>query len=106
LEDSEILQALSSMIKQRRDSIEQFLKGSRNDLVEKETAEIDVIQEFMPNQLSAEEIEMEVDKAITEVVARSVKDMGKVMKVLVPRITGKADGKEVGERVKEKLSSM
>lgn len=103
--DSEFMQMLSSMVKQRKDSIDQFKKGGREDLVEKEEAELKVIQQFMPVQMSEEEIDAEIRKSIQEVGAVSIKDMGKVMKVLMPKLTGKADGKMVGDKVKERLSS-
>jgi uncharacterized protein len=104
LNEAETLQVLSAIVKQRKDSIEQFAKGGRIDLVEKETAELKVVQEFMPAQMSDEEVEAIIKKAITEINAVSVKDMGKVMKVLMPQLTGKADGKTVGEKVKALLS--
>lgn len=104
LSEPEVLQVLSALVKQRKDSIEQFARGNRGDLVEKETAELKVIQEFMPAQMSDEEVEAAIEKAIAEVQAVSVKDMGKVMKVLMPQLTGKADGKTVGEKVKALLS--
>ncbi len=104
LNESEILQILSVIVKQRKDSIEQFAKGGRNDLVEKEEAELKVVQEFLPAQMSAEEVEGVIKKAIAEAGAVSVKDMGKVMKILMPQLTGKADGKIVGEKVKAFLS--
>ncbi len=103
--DSEFLQLLSSMVKQRKDSIDQFKKGGREDLVEIEEAELKVIQQFMPVQMSEDEIDAEIQKSIQEAGAVSIKDMGKVMKVLMPKLTGKADGKMVGEKVKERLSS-
>jgi hypothetical protein len=105
LNEVEFLQLLSSMVKQRKDSIDQFRKGGREDLVEKEEAQLKVIQSFMPQQMSEEDIVREIDTAIREVGAVSIKDMGKVMKVLMPKLTGKADGKIVGEKVKEKLPS-
>lgn len=104
LTETETLQILSVIVKQRKDSIEQFAQGGRMDLVEKETAELKVIQEFMPAQMSDEEVESLIKKAIAETGAASVKDMGKVMKVLMPQLTGKADGKMVGEKVKALLS--
>ena len=104
LNESETLQIISSMIKQRKDSIEQFAKGGRTDLVEKEEAELKVVQEFMPVQMSDDEVENVIKKAIVEVGAVSGKDMGKVMKILMPQLTGKADGKMVGEKVKTLLS--
>jgi len=103
--DSEFMQMLSSMVKQRKDSIDQFKKGGREDLVEKEEAELKIIQQFMPVQMSEEEIDAEIQNSIQEVGAVSIKDMGKVMKVLMPKLTGKADGKMVGDKVKERLSS-
>jgi len=104
LNEAEILQVLSAIVKQRKDSIEQFTQGGRTDLVEKETAELKVIQEFLPAQMSDEEVEAIIQKTITECGASSVKDMGKVMKLLMPQLTGKADGKTVGEKVKALLS--
>ncbi len=103
-DEKEALQVFSSMIKQRRDSIEQFRNGKREDLAEKEEAELRVIQEFMPRQLSEAEIDGLIDKAIAEVGAVSVKDMGKVMKQLMPAITGQADGKAVSEKVRIRLA--
>jgi uncharacterized protein len=104
LNESEALQIFSAIVKQRKDSIEQFAKGGRTDLVEKEEAELKVVQEFMPVQMSDDEVENVIKNAIAEVGAVSVKDMGKVMKILMPQLTGKADGKMVGEKVKALLS--
>lgn len=104
LNESEMLQVLSSMIKQRKDSIEQFAKGGRTDLVEKEEAELKFLQEFMPAQMSEEDIDALIKKTIEEAGAVSVKEMGKVMKILMPKLTGVADGKIVGEKVKAFLS--
>ena len=105
LSDTEFLQLLSSMVKQRKDSIEQFEKGGRTDLVEKEQAELKVIEEFLPSQLSEADLDAAIAEAIREVGAQGVRDMGKVMKVLMPKVTGKADGKIVGEKVKARLSA-
>jgi len=105
MNEAEFLQLLSSMVKQRKDSIEQFQKGGREDLVEKETAELKIIQGFMPEQISEEDVDREIEMVIKEIGAAGIKDMGKVMKVLMPKLTGKADGKLVGDKVKEKLSS-
>ncbi len=104
LEDTEFLQAMAAMAKQRNDSIEQFKNGGRQDLVEKETRELKVIQEFLPSQLSEEEVGREIEAAIAEAGATGLRDMGKVMKILMPRLTGKADGKLVGDKVKARLS--
>jgi len=102
--ETEILQVLSSMIKQRKDSVEQFTQGGRPELAEKEAKEIEVIQGFMPKQLSSEEIDALIGQAIEETGATGIRDMGKVMKILMPRVMGKADGKAVGEAVKARLS--
>ena len=105
LNDEELLQVLSSIVKQRKDSIEQFREGGRLELVEKEEKELAVVQFFMPEQLSEKEIEAEIEKAIEDAGAVSIKEMGKVMKVVMPRLTGRADGKIVSEKVKAKLST-
>lgn len=104
LNEMEIMQVLAALVKQRKDSIEQFAKGGRQDLVDKEEAEMKVLQSFMPEQMSDEDVEALIKKAIAEVGAVSVKDMGKVMKIVMPQITGKADGKAAGEKVKALLS--
>jgi uncharacterized protein len=104
LNEAEFLQLLSGMVKQRRDSIEQFDKGGRPDLVEKEEAELKVIQEFLPAQMSEADLDAIIAEAIRETGAAGVRDMGKVMKVLMPRVAGKADGKAVGDKVKLRLS--
>lgn len=105
LNDAEFLQVLSGMVKQRKDSIEQFRLGKRLDLVEKEEAELKIIQEFLPQQLTHEEMVEEIEKTIKEVSATGAKDMGKVMRVLMPKLTGRVDGKMLGEMVKAKLSA-
>ncbi len=105
LDETEFLQVLSSMVKQRRDSIEQFQKGNRPDLVEKEQRELQVIQSYMPAQMTEEEILAEIDRAIGEVQAGGPKDMGKVMKVLMPRLAGRVDGRLASEKVKARLSA-
>jgi uncharacterized protein YqeY len=105
LTDAEFMQVLSSMVKQRNDSIDQFRLGGRTDLVEKEEAELKVVLEFLPVQLTEQEMIEEIDRAIGDVGAVTVKDMGKVMKVLMPKLTGRVDGKALGEMVKAKLSA-
>ncbi|MBP8979730.1 MAG: GatB/YqeY domain-containing protein [Syntrophobacterales bacterium] len=104
LAEAEFLQVLAGMVKQRRDSIEQFEKGNRMDLVEKETAELKIIQEFMPQPFSEEELTAVIEKAVAETGAAGPKDMGKVMKALMPVISGRADGKMVSEKVKARLT--
>jgi uncharacterized protein YqeY len=106
LEDAEVLQVVSSLVKQRRDSIEQFAKAGRTDLVEKETGEIRVLEHYLPPAASAEEIDGAVAAAIAETGAASAKDMGKVMKAVMPKLAGKnADGKAVNEAVRRKLGA-
>jgi len=104
LDDEEMSKLLRSMVKQRRDSIEQYEKGARQDLADKEKAEIDIIEAYLPQAASREEIESAVAAAISEVGANSMKDMGKVMKATQAALSGKnADGKTVSEIVKAKL---
>jgi uncharacterized protein YqeY len=106
LDDDELMKLLRSLVKQRRDSIEAYEKGNRQDLVAKETAEITVIEAYLPQAASPEEIEQAVMTAISETGAASMKDMGKVMKVAQSLLAGKnADGRAVSEFVKTKLSN-
>ena len=106
LDDAEVLQVVTSLVKQRRDSIEQFSKAGRTDLVNKETAEIAVLEEYLPAAASADEIDAAVAAAIAETAAASPKDMGKVMKAVMPKLAGKqADGKAVNEAVRRKLGA-
>ena len=104
LDDSQTLAVLDKLAKQHRDSIEQFTKAGRNDLVDKESSELDIVLEFMPVPLSDEAIEELIQQAISETGASSVKDMGKLMGVLKPRVQGRADMGKVGSLVKQKLS--
>jgi hypothetical protein len=104
LDDEGVFKIISSLIKQRQDSIEQFKKGSRLDLVEKETKELEVLKSYLPAQLSKEEVEKLVDEAISEAKASTQKDMGAVMKILMPKVSGRADGKLVSQIVTSKLS--
>jgi uncharacterized protein YqeY len=104
LDDGEVLQVVSSLVKQRRDSIEQFSKAGRNDLVDKETAEIAILETYLPPAASAEEIDAAIAAAIAETGASSQKDIGKVMKAVMPRLAGKnADGRAVNEAVRRRL---
>lgn len=95
---------LQRMIKQRKDSYEQFVAQNRNDLAEVEEAQMKVIEQFLPKQLSAEELEVEVKNIIAEVGAESIKDLGKVMGVASKTLAGKSDGKSISEMVKKLLS--
>jgi len=103
LDDQGIAEVIASLAKQRRESIRLFREAGRNDLVEKEEKELAVLLAFLPQQLSREEVAELVLQAITESGARGAGDMGKVMKVLMPRVSGRADGKVVSEVVREKL---
>ena len=106
LDDAEVLQVIASLVKQRRDSIEQFGKAGRTDLVDKETGEIAVLEAYLPPAATAAEIEAAVSAAIAETGASSPKDMGKVMKAVMPMLAGKnADGKAVSEAVRRKLGA-
>jgi uncharacterized protein len=106
LDDAEVLQVIASLVKQRRDSIEQFTNAGRNDLVEKETAELNVLQAYLPAAATPEEINAAVAEAIAETGASSPKDMGKVMKAVMPKLAGKnADGKAVNEAVRRTLGA-
>ena len=106
LEDAEVLQVVSSLVKQRRDSIDQFSKAGRQDLVDKETAEITVLDEYLPPAATPEEIDAAVAAAVAETGASSPKDFGKVMKAVMPKLAGKnADGRTVNEAVRRKLGA-
>ena len=106
LDDAEVLQVVASLVKQRRDSIEQFTKAGRTDLVEKETAELTVLQAYLPAAATPEEINAAVAEAIAETGASSPKDMGKVMKAVMPKLAGKnADGKAVNDAVRRTLGA-
>jgi uncharacterized protein YqeY len=105
LSETEIQQVISSQIKQRRDAVEQFLRADRKDLVENEEEELRILQGFLPEALSLEALTVLVDEAVAEVGAQSVKEMGKVMKALMPKVAGRADGKQVNELVKARLNA-
>lgn len=95
---------LQRMIKQRKDSYEQFVVQNRTDLAEVEAAQMKVIEQFLPAQLTAEELEAEIKKIITETGAESIKDLGKVMGTASKALAGKSDGKSISEMVKKLLS--
>ncbi len=104
LDEQDIIKVLSSQVKQRRDSIEQFRKGGREDLADKEEAEIKVLETFLPEAMSEEELLKLIEECIEETGAKTPKDMGKVMKLIMPKVAGRADGKKVNELVRAKLS--
>ena len=104
LEESEAQQILASLIKQRRDSIEQFKAAGRTDLVDKESAELAILESYAPPAMAAADIEQAVDAAITETGATSAKDLGRVMKAVMTLLAGRSvDGKTVNELVRKRL---
>jgi uncharacterized protein YqeY len=105
LDDQEIIGVLSSLVKQRRESAQIFRENDRPDLAEKEELELAIIQEFLPTPLNEEEIRAIIEAAVAEVGAASVKDMGKVMKIVSARTLGRADGRMVSDLVKNRLSA-
>ncbi len=104
LEDPEVIAVLKKQVKQIQDSIEQFKKGGRQDLVDKEANELEILKEYLPEQLSQDKIQSIVDEVIGELSATSMKDMGAVMKEVTQRTSGAADGKVVSGLVKSRLS--
>jgi len=104
LDDEEIQRVIQGMLRRNEESIEQFRLGGRMDLVDKESQEADILKSFLPQALSTEEILKVIDESIQETQASSLKDLGKVMKSVMPKLTGKADGKVINQLVKEKLS--
>ncbi len=103
-DDARITSILDKMVKQRRDSIKQFEDAGRPELAEKEQAEIDVIQEFLPSQLSEDEVAAIVEKAVADSGASSMQDMGKVMGLVKPQVVGRADMGVVSQKVKAALN--
>jgi hypothetical protein len=104
LEDGGVLTVIQTLIKQRRDSVEQFRAGNRTDLADKEEREIAKLQSYLPAQMSPDELRAEVRATIAQVGAKSPKDMGAVMKALLPKVQGRAEGKAVSEAVKAELA--
>lgn len=105
LDEAGILGVMATEIKRRRDSVEQYRAGNRADLADKEEAEIKILQEFLPQQLTLAEVEAKVAAVIARVGAKGPKDMGAVMKALLPEVQGRADGKVVSELVKQRLAA-
>ncbi len=103
LDDAQVLSVLEKMIKQRKESMEQFKVGNRQDLVDKESAEIVLLQGYMPSQLSAAELDVLINDAVAATGATSIKDMGKVMGLIKTKAQGRADMGAVGAKIKAKL---
>lgn len=104
LTSEEILRTVAVLCKQRQESMEYFRKGGREDLVEKEAAELDVLRRFLPQPLTEEEVRAVILSSIEELGAKGVQDLGKVMKLVMPKVTGRTEGKRVSELAKEMLS--
>ena len=104
LTDAEVIQAVSASCRQRQEAIEQYRQGGRQDLVDKETAELAILQSYLPAALSPDELQTLVREAIRDAQASSPREMGKVMALLMPKVTGRADGKVVSTLVREMLS--
>ena len=105
IDDKMILNIIEKMLKQRRDSIEAFKKANRNDLVAKEEFEVKLLQTYMPEPLSSEDVEKEIDSAIKAADAKSMKDMGTVMSAVKLKVSGRANMAEVSQKIKEKLTN-
>lgn len=105
VDDTAVLQILTSLVKQRQESVLQFRQGSREDLAQKEEAEIAILQAYLPAALSEAELKALIAKAVADSGAASPKDMGKVMKLVTPQTTGRADGKVVSQWVQQTLAS-
>ena len=105
IDDTMILNIIEKMLKQRRDSIEAFKKANRNDLVAKEEFEVKILQAYMPEPLSSEDVEKAIDSAIKAKDAKSMKDMGSVMDAVKLKVSGRANMAEVSQKIKEKLTN-
>ena len=103
INDDLLIEVVNRGIKQRKDSISEFEKGGRSDLIEKTQAEIDILQSYLPEQLSMEEVEAIIDEAFQVVKPDGARDVGKVMKEVTPKLKGRADMKQVSEIIKSKL---
>lgn len=104
LDDAQVMQVIGKQVKQRKESIDEFQKAGRQDLVDRETAEMVILQAYMPEQMGRDEITAEVRKVIEEVGAKGLADKGKVMQVLIPHLSGKAEGREINAVVTELLA--
>ncbi len=105
LDDAGVSGVIASEIKRRRDSVEQYVAGKRQDLADKEQQEIEILLAYLPQQLGEAELRAKVEEAVKKVGAQGMKDMGAVMKALLPEVQGRADGKVVSDLVKARLSA-
>ncbi len=104
LEDNDAIAVIKKQVKQRQDSIEQFQKGNRQDLADKEIKELGILKAYLPEELAEEEIKKTIEEAVLSITASGMKDMGRVMKEMAVRIAGRADSKLVSDLVRERLS--
>jgi uncharacterized protein YqeY len=104
LEDNDCIIVIKKQIKARQDSIEQFTKGGRNDLADKEKKEMEILKKYLPPQLSEEELKKIIEETVVALGAQGLKDMGRVMKEVTVKVSGQADGKLISDLVREKLS--
>jgi hypothetical protein len=106
LTDEEVIEVIGSEIKKRKESIEGYIRGKRQDLVDREEAELDVLMRYMPKQMTEEEIREEARKAIEEAGVKNLRESGKVMRILIPKTRGRADGSLVNRIVREELEKL
>jgi len=103
LDDSEVLSVIATLVRQRQDSVEQYTKGGRTELAEKEAEEIEILSVYMPEQMTPDEVRAEVERTVAELGASGMKDMGRVMKAVMEGLKGRADGRVISETVKAVL---
>lgn len=106
LNDEEVIAVIQKQIKTRKESIVEFEKGGRNDLIEKTNSEIEILNKYMPEQLSEEEVIKIIDEAISELNPQGIRDMGKVMGYITPKVKGRADMSFISSQIKEKLNNI
>jgi uncharacterized protein YqeY len=104
LDDAGVTKVIGAMVRRSEEAIVDFKRGNRKDLVDQEGLQLEILKSFLPEQLSIEEIQSLIDKAVQEAGAVALEDLGKVMKILMPKIAGKADGRTVNQMVRERLS--
>ena len=106
LDDKDVVAVIKKQVKQRQDSIEQYSQGNRQDLVDKETAELKILNDYLPEEMSSDALQSTIEDVIKEVGATSMKEMGVVMKAVLEKVEGQADNKQVSQLVKESLSKL
>lgn len=106
LSDSDVIVVIKKQVKQRQDSIAQFEKGGRADLAGKEKTELEILKSYLPVEMALDDLKGLIDRAVLESGVKSMKDMGAVMKILLPQVAGRAEGKQVSDLLKERLSQL